>query len=547
MTDSTIGPGLRWTVVVLAALIWFGLLGHRDLMGPDEGRYAEIPLQMVNSGDWLTPRLNGFKYFEKPALQYWLTAVSFELFGVSNASARLPVALASFLGALWAMFVAGRLWGRNAGFYAFLILISSLYYSALGHIITLDMLVGVFLFLGVGSLLIAQSDRSDPRRLRNWMLLGWAALALATLTKGLIGLVLPGGAILFYSLWQRDWALWRHLHLGKGLLLYLLIAAPWFIAVSLANPEFPEFFFIREHFARYTSNVHERNQAVWYFLPILLVGLIPWLASGLRAVARPGFSWRPERPGEFDALRFLWVYALFILLFFSAGSSMLSGYILPMFPSLALIMGWQLSRQPRVAVDSWLLLLLGGLLLVAGVALMPLFGDRFDAASLNQFRPWLLAAGGVLIISFLWLRRLGATGPGAVAVMALGFLLGGQLLMRGFQPLGQPRSSRTLVEAIRPYVEAGAPVYAVAFFPRTLPFYLGRPVQLAIAVSELQLGIEQEPERWIPDWSQFVHSWQQPGQAVAVFKTKDFPNFSTRELPFRIIYRDSRKLAVVKP
>lgn len=547
MTDSTISPGLRWTVVVLAALVWFGLLGHRDLMGPDEGRYAEIPLQMVNSGDWLTPRLNGLKYFEKPVLQYWLTAASFELFGVSNASARLPVALASFLGALWAMFVAGRLWGRDSGFYVFLILISSFFYSALGHVITLDMLVGVFLFLGVGSLLIAQSDRSDPQQVRNWMLLGWAALALATLTKGLIGLVLPGGAILLYSLWQRDWALWRHLYLGQGLLLYLLIAGPWFIAVSLVNPEFPEFFFIHEHFARYTSNVHERDQAVWYFLPILLAGLMPWLATGLRALARPGFSWRPERPGEFDALRFLWVYALFILLFFSAGSSMLAGYILPMFPPLALIMGWRLARLPRIGIDAWLLPLLGVGLLVAGMALIPLLGDRFEPAALARFRPWLLLAGAVLMISFLWLRRLGATGPRAVAVMALGFLLAGQLLMRGFQPLGQLRSSRTLVETIRPYVEAGAPVYAVAFFPRTLPFYLGRPVRLAITPSELQLGIDQEPEKWIADWPQFVQSWQQPGQAVAVFKTRDFPDFSTRELSFRIIYRDSRKLAVIKP
>ena len=547
MTDSTISPALRWSVVALAALIWFGLLGHRDLMGPDEGRYAEIPLEMVNTGDWLTPRLNGFKYFEKPALQYWLTAASFELFGVGNASARLPVAVGAFLGALWAMFVAGRLWGGKAGLYSFLILISSLYYGALGHIITLDMLVGVFLFLGVGALLIAQSDRSDPRRVRNWMLLGWAALALATLTKGLIGLVLPGGAILFYSLWQRDWALWRHLHLGKGLLLYLLLAAPWFIAVSLENPEFPEFFFIHEHFARYLTTVHQRDQSSWYFLPILLVGLLPWLATGLRALARPGFGWRPEHPGRFDPLRFLWVYALFILLFFSAGSSKLAGYLLPMFPALALIMGRGLARRDRIGADSWLLLLLGMALLVAAALLPTLFGGRAPAAALEQFRPWLLGAGYVALGSSLWLRWRGDRGVQAVVVMALGFLLAGQLLMRGFQPLGQPRSSRTLVEAIRPYLEAGAPVYAVAFFPRTLPFYLGRPVRLAITPSELQLGIDQEPEKWIADWPGFVREWQRPGPAVAVFKTRDFPDFSTGDLPMRIIYRDSRKLAVVKP
>lgn len=547
MSDSSISPALRWSVVALAALIWFGLLGHRDLMGPDEGRYAEIPLEMVNSGDWLTPRLNGFKYFEKPVLQYWLTAASYELFGVSSASARLPVALGGFLGALWVMFVGGRLWGARAGFYAFLVLIGTLYYGALGHLITLDMLVGVFMFLGVGALLIAQSDRSDPRRVRNWMLLGWAALGLATLTKGLMGVVLPGGALLLYSLWQRDWALWRHLHLGKGLLLYLAITAPWFVAVSLANPEFPEFFFIREHFQRYTTTVHQRNQPAWYFLPILLAGLLPWVVTGVAALVRPGFRWSGGGGSGFDAVRLLWVYAVFIVLFFSAGSSMLAAYILPVFPALALLMGRRLARGDRIGADQWLLLLLA-LALFAVVALLPsLLEGRFPAEALARYRPWLLGSACALLAGFVWLRWRGDRGPVAVSVMALAFLLAGQLAMRGFQPLGQARSSRALVEAIRPYLEPETPVYAVGFFPRTLAFYLGRPARLALASSELKMGIGQEPEKWLPDWDAFVQSWQRQERAVAVFPAGDFPSYSTRGVPFRILYRDSRQLAVVKP
>lgn len=547
MPDASISPALRWSVVTLAALIWFGLLGHRDLMGPDEGRYAEIPLEMVNSGDWLTPRLNGFKYFEKPALQYWLTAASFELFGVGNASARLPVALGGFLGALWVLYVGGRLWGGRTGLYAFLILVSTFYYGALGHIITLDMLVGVFMFLGIGALLIAQSDRSDPRRVRNWMLLGWAALALATLTKGLMGVVLPGGALLVYSLWQRDWALWRHLHLGKGLLLYLAIAAPWFVAVSLANPEFARFFFIHEHFERYTTTVHERNQPLWFFLPILLVGLLPWLTLGLGALLRPGFRWLAANPGEFDAARLLWVYAVFIVLFFSAGSSMLAAYILPVFPALALLMGRRLARRDRIGADQWLLLVLAVGLLVFTVLLPSLFGGRFPTGELERFRPWLLGAGCATLCSFLWLRWRGDGGARAVAVMALGFLLAGQLLMRGFQPLGQYRSTRALVEAIAPYLEPDTSVYAVAYFPRTLAFYLGRPVRLALTASELEMGIEQEPEKWLADWPALERSWRAAERPVAVMPTGVLDAFGTRGMPYRIIYRDSRQLAVVKP
>ena len=106
MNVSPLSPAAKWLVIILIGVIWFMLPGYRDLVEPDEGRYAEIPREMVASGDWVTPRLNGFKYFEKPALQYWMTAATFKLFGESNATARLWVMAAGFAGALWMMYVA---------------------------------------------------------------------------------------------------------------------------------------------------------------------------------------------------------------------------------------------------------------------------------------------------------------------------------------------------------------------------------------------------------------------------------------------------------
>ena len=164
--------------------------------------------------------------------------------------------------------------------------------------------------------------------MRNWMLLCWLLTGLAILTKGLIGIVLPGGAVVICTLWQRDWALWRHLHIGKGVALLLLVTSPWFIMVSIANPEFAEFFFIHEHFDRYTSDVHRRNQGLLYFLPVLLLGLFPWVGRGLKALIRPGFQWLPHNSSGFDAVRFVWVYAVFIYLFFSLGHSMLAPYLM---------------------------------------------------------------------------------------------------------------------------------------------------------------------------------------------------------------------------
>jgi 4-amino-4-deoxy-L-arabinose transferase-like glycosyltransferase len=318
---------LTRNVFVISAILWFVLLGHRDLIEPDEGRYAEIPREMVASGDWLTPRVDGFKYFEKPPLQYWLTAVSYTVFGESNASARLWLVTGGFLCALFVWFLGTRLYGADVGIAAYVITLSSFLFTILGHYLTLDMSVTLFMTLGVGCLLLAQRARDLPARNRNWMLLGWVALAAAVLTKGLMGIVLPGMAVFLYMLWQRDWAILKYLHLGKGLALLLALTAPWFVAVSLANPEFARFFFIHEHFERYTTTVHQHSAPLYYFVPIFLLGVSPWLIASLRSLVNPGFSWRGGAGEGFNTERFLWVYIVSIFVFFSLGGSKLPSYL----------------------------------------------------------------------------------------------------------------------------------------------------------------------------------------------------------------------------
>ncbi|HEY4375266.1 MAG TPA: glycosyltransferase family 39 protein, partial [Burkholderiales bacterium] len=241
-----------WLLVLLTALVWFCNLDYRKLVRPDEGRYAEIPREMVATGDYLTPRLNGLKYFEKPALQYWATAISYEVFGEKHWAARLWPALTGFLGILFTAFVGMQLWGRRAGAYAGLILASATLYVGIGHLLTLDMGVTFFLNAGVLCLCMAQRERM-PETSRNWMLAGWASLGLAILSKGLIGAVLPAGAFFVYSLLCRDFAAWKKLEILKGVALLLLVTAPWFIWVCIVNPDFFYFFFIHEHILRFLT------------------------------------------------------------------------------------------------------------------------------------------------------------------------------------------------------------------------------------------------------------------------------------------------------
>jgi len=533
-------------VTVSIAIVWFALLGHRDLIDPDEGRYAEIPREMVASGDWLTPRLNGFKYFEKPVLQYWITAVGYTLFGESNWSARLWPAFIGFLGALWAGYLGLRLYGETAGFYAFVITVSGLLYVGIGHMLSLDMALSVFTAIGVGSLALAQSRRADPVWLRRWMLLGWAALALAMLTKGLVALVLPAGAVLFYSVWQRDWILWQRLHILKGLLLFLLITAPWFIAVSLANPGFAQFFFIHEHFERYATDVHERVAPWWYFIPVFLAGILPWTAVVLRSLYRPLLQAGKRTADGFDAERFLLVFTIFVLVFFSLGQSKLASYILPVVPVVAVLAGRQLAAVGYRRIDAWSLLLLAVILLVCAWQAARFASDTTPASMFMAYRPWFIAASFMLAIAAVAGFRARPTKPGHIATVGLLVLLAFQLLAWGFQSLSGSRSSRELATAIQAHVPEGTVVYAVATYPQSLPFYLQQTITLVSKKDEMKMGINLEPERWIATTEDFLHLWQQHDRAVAVFRTKIFDRYRDQLGRVQVIYHGLRRTAVVK-
>ncbi len=536
-------------VIALVAITWFHALGQRPLAEPDEGRYAEIPREMVASGDWLTPRLNGFKYFEKPALQYWLTAAGFELFGQSNAVARLWPALLGFLGALWAGFVGLKLYGRATGFHAFLLTAGSLLYFALGHILTLDMSFSVFMAFGVGALVLAQCRREEaPRVSRNWMLFGWLMLGLAVLTKGLAGVVLPGAAVFLYMLWQRDWRLLRSLHLGKGVLLLLAVTAPWFFEASRQNPTFAWFFFVHEHFERYLTTVHHRDAPLWYFAPIFLLGVMPWLVSYLRGLLAPFASRFDGQPaGEFDAARLLWVYAVFIFVFFSLSDSKLPAYILPITPMLAILAGRQLAERGNPASDSLVLALFGLFLVVVGTQAGRFATETVTQEMLHAYRIWFFGAGALMFSIGLLAWVIDFRADFKVAMIALTAMVGFSLLFAGYPTIGKTRTSRALADAIRPWLDDQTPVYSVGIYPQSLPFYLKRKVRLVQYKGELEMGIDLEPVRYIATVDKFLPRWQAADRAIAVLGAEDAKALGLSILGGRVIYQDEARVAVVKP
>jgi len=537
----------RW-IWVISAIIWFALLGYRNLIEPDEGRYAEIPREMVASGDWITPRLDGFKYFEKPALQYWATAVSYKLFGESNTTARLWVALIGFLGAVWTGFVGARLFGLKVGQAAFILVVSSLMYVVAGHYLTLDMSVSVFMAMSIGSFALAQTRREDLKSNRNWMLAGWASLALAVLSKGLIGIVLPGAAVVFYSLWQRDWKLWKHLHLVKGILLFLIITVPWFVVVSLRNPEFAHFFFIHEHWERYTTTVSHKLGPWYYFIPVFMVGMSPWLVSSLRALFSPDFSWRVSKEKEFNPLRFFWSYIVFIFVFFSLGDSKLQLYILPIVPFVALLAAHKIVSTHSLKGEKWLSLLMAVLLFVAGIIVTRFSSNSIPSFILAGIRPWIFLSSGLFLVITLMLFKWQEQPQKIIGVAGLCALLATQSLIWGVGALGASRSSKGIADAIKAYSSTPVPVYAVeGSYPQSLPFYLNRTIHLVGMKGELSMGIDADPALWIANIQQFKVRWSKKKKAVAVFENDKLAKYQKMGISMKVIYRNPRRTVVVKP
>ena len=208
---------------------------------------------------------------------------------------RLAPAVAGFLTVLVVGFTAARLAGPTAGAYAALALAGCVWHVGMSHFVTLDALLAFLLACALCSFLLANRVGLPPGRARLWMLAAWAELALAMLTKGLLALAIPGATLVLYSIFTRDLGPWRRLHVLPGLALFVLIAAPWFVAVSIANPGFAEFFFIHEHVQRFLTTEHRRTGAWWYFVPLFVAGILPWLTIAPWTWRRPGRRPRRQR------------------------------------------------------------------------------------------------------------------------------------------------------------------------------------------------------------------------------------------------------------
>ncbi|MGH8299301.1 MAG: phospholipid carrier-dependent glycosyltransferase [Steroidobacteraceae bacterium] len=546
--------GFRWWGWIALAAVWLVTIQLRPMLDPDEGRYAEIPREMVATGDWVTPRLDGLKYFEKPALQYWATAALYSVVGLSNWSSRLWTVFLGFacLPLIYAW--VARLYDRRAAVIAVALLAMSPYFGVIGHLDLLDAAFTFWMCATVLAFLMAQCSPERSGKERGWMLVCWAAAALAVLSKGIVVFVLAGGTLILYSVVERDARPWRRMHFALGVPLFLALATPWFILVSLRNAGFASYFFIHEHFQRFLTREAQRVEPWWYFLVLLVVGALPWLVPLARAAVG---AWRDSgSTWKFKPLKFLLLFSVLTLVFFSMSDSKLATYILPMFPLLAAFTGVAvadrtdrrfLSRSARVAA--------GLAIFVAGGLLV--YSQHRNGMISAQATAWAIAAAvaALLAVAASWRRRARSGAPAASGgepssgawrplAIALLFIFAWQALLCEYTVIPPSRSAYELVQAVAADVHAGTALYSVGEYRQTIPPYLGRTLTLVSYRGELDFGEASEPGRQTATPAQFVQQWKASRDAIAFFAPSVWDHYRQQGLPGRVIAQDSFTVAV---
>jgi 4-amino-4-deoxy-L-arabinose transferase-like glycosyltransferase len=417
--------------ILLAFFLYFFALTATGLITPDEPRYASIAREMARSGDWITPRLWGEPWFEKSALLYWMQAAAFRLGLNEDLAPRLPIALASVAFLIFFHWILRREFDDPAAAYSTVILATSAAWLAFSHIGVTDLPMSAA-FAAAMLISLGWLERGE----RRWLPLAAALLGVAVLAKGLVPLVLAMPLAWMGRRRLLDW--FRPSVIGA----FAVVALPWYVLCFLRNGgPFLETFFWQQQFARFVTPERAHGQPFWYYLPVLVGALFPWIPA-LVPIARRSLYSDTRR-------RFLLAWVLFGLLFFSASRNKLPGYILPLIPALAALAGIALVDAKR---SRWVLVATAALLVLLGpiAAILPAaLAAGISRSTLPPFHwTWLLPA--LAAVAVWYLDRAGSRGA-AIALLATAITVGAVgIELRAFPEIDRIASARPLWNAIAP-------------------------------------------------------------------------------------------------
>jgi 4-amino-4-deoxy-L-arabinose transferase-like glycosyltransferase len=496
-------------VLVAATIVFFAGLGAYPLLDPDEGRYAEIPREMIESGDYITPRLNYVKYYEKPPLYYWITAGSLLLFGQNELAVRAVPAIAGCLTVLLIMGLGRRLFGGNTGPMAGWIYTTSVIPVIMARMPVIDGVFSLFLTATWATWWLGYD--TGTKRKKTWYVVAWGCMGLATMTKGIAAIALTAVIIFPFIFLRRDWKALKDMAWIPGILLFAAIVLPWHIAAALRDPQFVHFYIVVQHFQRISGQEHA--SPFWFFPAILPFGLLCWTALLFPASVKafklafsaikifpsvrkrkrnedvaPGGSKNPKTEIESSKILFLLIWALAVPGLFSLSTCKLVPYILPAYPAMALLLSYYLSRGGlKNRSTRWCNAIMAGLLLVA-IPVVFHFSRIQDTMPAEAVRGplhaalWGLGSGSVLLILAIFKRRFIPLATGLVLVA----LLPSAIL--SVPAVANHRKTGGFIKAMSAPLPPEVNIAEWSNYDQSLSFYTNRRIILIDEIDELAFG-----------------------------------------------------------
>ena len=529
---------LPWLLTAAVAFVLLYKLGSVALFEPDEGRNAEKAREILLLNDWITPHENFYPVLDKPIFFYWLIALFYQLFGVSEWTARLP-SLLSALGCVFLIYRFSRVyWGRWVALWSALILVTSVEFFILARTVIFDM--PLTFCETVALLAFYEAEQSENRRRRAALCLAtYLALGAGTLIKGLVALVIPGVVFFLFILLRRRWQILRRIYLIPGAGVFLAVVLPWYLQAEARNPGYLNYYLWAEHFGRYTTASFDRSEPWYYFIGVALVGFFPW------TLVLPWIIKNLWRRSWDDKTVYLVLWVSVPLLFFSASHSKLPQYILPIFPALSILAGATLvglyelsgSKLRWVMISIWVVQSLNALYLLLGAFYPTILAHQIQRFSDMAFLLWLYATVSLVILGYMasrWIThdrvRQGPIYLAQVVGLSVFFMLLTEVMISA----APDRSAKQTAMAVLSHLRSGEQVALFETYMSGLPFYLRaeRPVWLITHESKKRtflgnyytIGKRHDP---VTPWGK------------AIFNLDDFAKqWKTRRQPFLVILKD---------
>lgn len=446
-------------ILCVSWLITFFNLGNLPLFDPDEPVYAQTALEMLQNQDFVSPRIYGDFWYDKPPMYYWLVAGAFKIFGVGEFAARFPSALLAVLGSILVYLAGRKLFNDRAGLLAALVLATSLEYFYLSKAAVTDSTLTFFI---TGALLAFLLKK-------NYIFYGCAALAVVT--KGPIGIFFCGVIVALYLLFTGNLALLKRMKLFSGGAVFIGIAAPWYLIMYYYHGmPFVETFLGFHNVTRFLQPEHATGTQWYYYIPVLIFGFFPWTAFFTQAFIA---GWR-EKGQERNHIMFLIIWASVVFLFFTLSQTKLVSYILPMYPPLALLVGWYFDKawtEKRSSVLKWSGIILGVVVVALEVAL-------FYAGGLvmPQLVPLvkITAVFFLLLVALVWWLSYRRNFGGVFVANVTGMIFFTTFLVTQIFPVMVPAFAiKGVVNEFKQHYDGQAPVYVAKFYRPGFIFYSG--------------------------------------------------------------------------